>query len=410
MKKNIAIIATLDTKGEEVAYIKGLLDAQGDVAILIDVAPLGPPTVQPDYSNKEVARRGGHSLETLLKGEQRDEIMAAMGEGAANLLSGLLKAGKVDGVLGLGGNQGSAMAAMAMKALPIGFPKFLVSTVASGDIRPYVGNKDIAVMFSVSDLVGGPNPVARSILKNATSALLGMVNGGEAVALTKGERTVAISAFGNTQPAVDRAMALLREKGFEVIAFHASGAGGSAMEELIEEGIINYLLDLTPHELSEEIVGVGAYVPVRPGRMTAAGRKGIPQVVSTGAMEYLAFGPMESIPSRFRRRKIYMHNPYNANVRVSRKEMAVIGKVMAERLNDAKGPTMVLIPMRGWSIHGREGHPLHDPHGDKILLNNLKRNLKKDIGFEEIDAHINDPRFAERCVEALIGLTEERKI
>lgn len=406
MKRNIAILGTLDTKGKEVAYMKGLVEARGHTAILIDVGPVGPPGVEPDIPNEEVARLAGHELSSLLQTGERDRVMEAMGEGAGRCILNLLRAGRLDGVLGLGGNQGSAIASMAMRVLPLGFPKFLVSTVASGDIRPYIGHKDIGVMFSVGDLVGGPNPVTRSVLANAVSGLLGMVEGGERISLRQGERTVAVTALGNTEPAVSWATRLLRQRGFEVVAFHASGAGGSAMEELIEGGFINAVLDLTPHEVTEEVVGAGAYVPVRPGRLSAAGLMGIPQVVSTGALEYVCFGPRESIPPGMRRRKIYMHNPYNANMRVSREEMAQVGRVMAERLNQARGPTAVLVPRKGWSVYGREGGPLHNPRGNKILVKALKDHLKSHIRYEEIDAHINDPQFTDVCVGVLADLVK----
>ena len=405
-KRKVAILGTLDTKGEEVAYMKGLIEARGHTAILIDVGSLGPPWVEPDIAKEEVARLAGCELSNLLQTGERDGIMEVMGEGAARLLLNLLKEGRLDGVIGLGGNQGSAIASMAMKALPLGFPKFLVSTVASGNIRPYVGHKDIGVIFSVGDLVGGPNPVTRSILANAVSALLGMVEHGERISSEGGERPIAVTALGNTQPAVDRAMGLLREKGFQVIAFHASGAGGSAMEELIEAGVINGVLDLTPHEITEEVVGAGVYIPVRPGRLSAAGRLGIPQVVSTGALEYVCFGPRESIPPRLRRRKIYMHNPYNANVKVSRNEMAKVGKVVADRLKQARGPTAVLVPLKGWSIYGGDGGPLHDPQGYNMFVKSLKRHLRRDIRYEEIDAHINDRHFADACVNVLLEFME----
>ncbi len=406
MKRNIAILGTLDTKGAEVAYMKGLVEARGHSAILIDVGPIGPPGVEPDMPNEEVARLVGYELSSLLQTGARDRIMETMGEGAGRSVLNLLQEGRLDGVIGIGGNQGSAIASMAMKVLPLGFPKFLVSTVASGDIRPFVGHKDIAVMFSVGDLVGGPNPVTRSVLANAVSGLLGMVEGGKRISLRQGERTIAVTALGNTEPAVSRATRLLRQRGFEVVAFHASGAGGSAMEELIEGGFINAVLDLTPHEVTEEVVGAGAYVPVRPGRLSAAGLMGIPQVVSTGALEYVCFGPRESIPPGMRRRKIYMHNPYNANVKVSRREMAEVGKVMAKRLNETRGSTAVLVPLRGWSIYGGEGGPLHDHRGNRIFIEALKGHLKADIRYEEIDAHINDHQFADACVNVLLEFME----
>ena len=376
VRKNIAILGTLDTKGREVAYMREFFEAHGYSTTIIDVGPLGPPGIQADIASGEVARQGGVNLSGLVQTGKRDRIMEGMGKGAMELLSRLYGKGRIDGVIGIGGNQGSAIASMAMKALPFGFPKYLVSTVASGNIRPYVGCKDIGVVFSVGDFLGGPNPVTRSVLANAVSAVIGMVEHGFKGNLKAGDRTIGVTALGNTEPAVNQAVNLLHDKGFQVIPFHASGAGGSAMEELIEEEIIHGVLDLTPHELTEEVVGAGAYQPVKSGRLKAAGTKGIPQVVSTGGMEYLCFGPKESIPPRFRNRKIYMHNPYNANVKASRKEMAQVGKIMAERLNQARGPTAVMIPLRGWSIYGAKGGPLHDAAGYKVFLEALKNHLK----------------------------------
>lgn len=409
---NIAVLATLDTKGQEVAYMKNLFEAQGHSAVIIDVGPLGPPGVPPDISNEEIARRAGWELPSLIQTGQRDRIMEEMGKGAMKLLLHLYQEVKIDGVIGLGGNQGSAIASTAMRALPFGFPKYLVSTVASGNIRPYVGHKDIGVVFSVGDLLGGPNPVTRSVLENAASAMMGMVEHRRADEKGKIEppgRTIAVTALGNTEPAASLAVRQLHEKGFQMIPFHASGAGGSAMEELIEQGVIHGVLDLTPHELTEEVVGAGAYIPVRPGRLRAAGAKGIPQVVSTGGMEYLCFGPKESIPLRLRKRKIYMHNPLNANVKVSRNEMAQVGKIMAERLNGAGGMTAVLIPLRGWSVYGAKGGPLYDEVGNSIFLKTLRNHLSARVRLEEVDAHINDALFVDQCVKQLVEFMEKEE-
>jgi uncharacterized protein (UPF0261 family) len=408
-KRTIAVLATLDTKGEEAAYIRCRLENLNCLATIIDIGPLGPPGVRPDIDNGEVARQGGWELAALLKTGERDRIMEIMGKGARKLLSLLFCEGKIDGVIGLGGNQGSAVSSMAMQALPFGFPKYLVSTIASGNIRPYVGNKDIGVVFSVGDFLGGANPVISSILANAVAAVVGMAENGRRMAATPGKRTIAVTALGNTEPAASRAVKSLRAAGFEVVAFHASGAGGSAMEELIAEGLIQGVLDLTPHELTEEVAGAGIYRPVRPGRMTAAGLKGIPQVVSTGGMEYLCFGPRESIPLKLRKRKITMHNPMNANVKVSRSEMAEVAGVMAERLNAAVGPTAVLIPLKGWSVYGAPGGVLYDGTGNRIFRNVLKDRLRKDIEFREIDAHINDGLFVDACVGQLITFMEKTK-
>jgi uncharacterized protein (UPF0261 family) len=408
-KGNIAILATLDTKGAEAASMRGLLETLGCAATVIDIGPLGPPAIRADHSNEEVAGLGGWNLAELVRTGRRDRIMETMGKGAGKLLSHLFFEGRIDGVIGLGGNQGTAVSAMAMRVLPFGFPKYLVSTVASGNIRPYVGDRDIGVVFSVGDFLGGINPVTGPVLANAVAAVVGMVRHGSRIALKPGERTIAVTALGNTEPAASRAVKTLKERGFQAVAFHASGAGGSAMEDLVAEEMIQGVLDLTPHELAEEVVGAGAYQPVNPGRLTAAGRKGIPQVVSTGGLEYLCYGPRESIPRRLRKRRIYMHNPYNANVKVSRSEMAEVGRVMADRLNTATGPTALMVPLKGWSVYGAPGGVLYDGVGNRVLLKALREHLKEGIRIREIDAHINDAPFVDACVDQLITYLEEKR-
>lgn len=404
--KTIALISTLDTKVDSVAYMADIVRKLGCVPVLIDVGALSGQEIASDFTNVEVVRRVGRDLGSLLKAGKRDAVMTAMGEGAGLVLQELLQTYQLDGVIGIGGNQGTAIAAMAMRTLPFGLPKYLVSTVASGNMRPYVGHKDISVVFSVADLVGKPNAVSKAILGNAVAAVAGMVTNGRPIDRGMSTRSVALSALGNTEPTAHRISELLTEAGYEVVTFHGSGAGGSAMEELIGAGVFCGLIDLTPHELSEEVVGTGAYVPVLPGRMTAAGKAGIPQVVSTGALEYVCFGPWESIPRSMRKRKIYMHNPYNANVKVTQKEMAVIGREMAERLNQARGHVTVLVPQKGWSTYGSEGGHLYDPRGYQILLAGLKKGLKPEISYSEIDLHINDSAFADLCVETFLLLLE----
>ncbi|MDF1591514.1 MAG: Tm-1-like ATP-binding domain-containing protein [Desulfobacterales bacterium] len=408
MPKHIAIIATLDTKEPEAAFMAGMVREHGHIPIVIDVGAF-TASGKADFSNNTVAAQAGCKLERLVQTGERDTVIKTMGQGAMRVLLALLKQGKLDGAIGLGGNQGTAIAAMALRSLPLGFPKFLLSTVASGNMRPYIGNADIGMMFSVADLLGGPNPVSRSVMSNAVAALLGMVERGEPISLAARGRTIALTALGNTEKAANRIHGQLCQRGYQVITFHASGAGGSAMEELMESGIFSGVVDLTPHELSEEVVGAGAYIPVRPGRLTTAGRVGLPQVVSTGGLEYLCFGPKESIPGRLRRRKIYFHNPNNANVKISPTEMAQIGTVMAERLNTAAGPVAVLVPTKGWSVYGSKGGPLFDPKGNRMLLQALKQQLKPSIPYREIDLHINDHAFADICVEALIGFLQERE-
>lgn len=403
-EKNIAIIGTLDTKIESVSFMADIIRDHGCRPILLDVGALSTLEVQADYPNEKIAHLAGENLSELIESGKRDKIMTVMGHGAGHALKTLLEEKRLDGVIGIGGNQGTAITAMAMAVMPIGLPKYLVSTVASGNMRPYVGHKDINMVFSVADLVGRPNTVTRIILKNAVCAVLGMAMHGDLVSVGQSKRTVALSALGNTEPAAHRISELLTEKGYEVITFHASGAGGSAMEELIDADVFCAIIDLTPHELTEEVVGLGAYIPVIPGRMKAAGRAGIPQVVSTGALEYLCFGPWESIPTSMRKRKIYMHNPYNANVKVSQKEMTRVGKVMARRLNQATGPVTVLVPKKGWSTYGSKGGAFYDPKGYRLLLSSLQRELSSEIDYKEVELHINDRAFADICVDTLLPL------
>lgn len=376
---------------------------------MIDIGPLGPPAIRPDVTNEEVARRGGWELSALIRTGKRDRIMEVMGQGAGCLLSRLCFGNRIHGAIGLGGNQGTAISAMAMRVLPFGFPKLIVSTIASGNIRPYVGNRDIGMVFSVGDFLGGANPVTGPVLANAVAAVVGMAKHGRRVTPEADRKTVAVTALGNTEPGAARAVEAFNGKGFAAVAFHASGAGGSAMEDLIAEGLIHGVLDLTPHELAEEVLGAGAYQPVNPGRLTAAGKMGIPQVVSTGGLEYLCFGPRESIPQRWRRRRTYMHNPYNANVKVTRGEMARVGEAMAARLSAASGPTAVLVPLGGWSVYGAPGGVLHDAAGNRSLLKALKARLRKDIPYREIDAHINDGAFVDACVDRLVTYMQDEK-
>ena len=406
--KRIAIIGTYDTKALEMRYVAERIASYGHEGILIDAGPLTGPGTPVQYPNYEVARKAGWKLERLVKEGNRKTIMAAMAEGVGAILLELFTGGSLEGAIGMGGNQGSSIAATAMRKLPIGFPKVLVSTVASGNIRPYVGETDLMVMFSVSDLVGGPNPVSRSILGNAVAAIVGMVEKGEPIRITERSRTVALTALGNTEAAASRISALLKEKGYEVITFHASGAGGTAMEDLIEQGVFGGVIDLTTHELVEEVVGAGAYVPVKPGRLTKAPAKGVPLVVSLGGLEYLCFGPRETIPRRLRKRKIYMHNPLNANVKASEAEMKKAAYELAKRLNRGKGLIEVLIPSRGWSVYGAPGGPLYEPEGNEALLRTLKKKLKPSIPIRELDCHINDEAFASACVDALLRMMEKQ--
>ncbi|MDA8229227.1 MAG: Tm-1-like ATP-binding domain-containing protein [Desulfitobacterium hafniense] len=402
--KSIAVIVTIDTKEAETFFLHDFISSHGWNAIVLDVSTRNPHSFAAAFPRDQVSLRGGvpfQELGTL----RRDEIMRTMGLGAANILQELHAKGELGGVLAIGGNQGTAIAAIAMRALPTGVPKLIVSTVASGNVRPYVEYKDITMMFSVADLLGGANTVSRTILSNAAGAVMGMATYG--LPMKAGNKPViATTAFGNTDAAVSAASKILVEQGFEVIPFHASGACGSAMEELIENGLIHGVLDLTTHELIGEVFGLDIYTPLRP-RLEAAGKKGIPQVVVPGALEYFCFGPPESIPPSFRGRMTHYHNPYNTNVKATAEELTVVGRALAKKLNKSLGPVTVLIPAKGWSENGRLGGSLYDPVVDEALVNALEAALNPEIKLIKIDANINDPIFAETAAKTMQELMKQ---
>jgi uncharacterized protein (UPF0261 family) len=402
MPKYIILLSTLDTKGEEVLFIKERLEKKGLKTIAMDIGTLKKPYFSPDISRSQIAKAGGTGMAALKNFRRRDRVMEIMAEGSRKIVGKLYREAKADGIIGLGGNQGTAVATTAMKELPFGIPKIMVSTVASGNIRPYIGSKDIMMMFSVADLLGGVNTITRSILSNAASAMEGMVLSGMPVTITPRKKPlIALTAFGNTHSAVTKAIELLEDKGYETVTFHASGACGSAMEELIEEGMIDGVLDLTTHELLGEIYKEDIYTPVKPGRLEAAGKKGIPQIIAPGGLNYFCFGGPETIPKKYKNRKIHYHNPYNTNVKTSRQELKAVSSLMAKRLNSSRGPVKIIIPLKGWTDNSKKNQPLYSPLLDRFFVSSLKKLIQPHVELIEIDAHLNDPVFAETSVNAL---------
>jgi len=399
----IAVLATLDTKADEAVELARLITRGGARPRIVDVGLRSRPRGLADVTSEEVARRAGTTPEALLARGRRDAAITAMGEGAGRLLAEWHAAGRLAAVIALGGNQGSAIAAIALRELPLGLPKLIVSTVASGDVRRYVAAADVAMLFSIGDLLGGPNRVTRPVLR-AAAAIVGMARQAPTTELPQGP-AVAITAFGNTHAATTLAIDRLRAAGWEPVPFHASGACGSAMERLIDEGVIDAVLDLTTHELLAELYPFDAYAPVRPGRLTAAGRRGIPHVVAPGGLEYFCLGGPETVPEWLRRRPTHWHNPYNLNVRAGAEELARTGAEMARRLNAARGPLAVLIPARGWSEVGSPGGVLNDPKANAAFVAALRDGLRADIPLRELDATINDPAFADAAVDALLELS-----
>ena len=404
--KLILIIATLDTKGAETEYLKGLIEDGGFRVLVIDTGILGPPPFQPDISRSEVAKAAGTQIEELIRNKDKGRAIQAMAEGSKKLVQRLYMEGKIEGIIGLGGAQGTEIGTAAMRALPLGFPKLMVSTVASGlaQFGTYVGTKDLLMMHSVVDILG-VNVFSRCILSNASSAIMGMVGrGGRIEKLEK--KQIGMTIYGTTTPGCLVAKAYLESKGFEVVAFHPNGTGGRAMEEMIEEGILNGVLDMTTHELTDELVG--GFHRAGPSRLEAAGEKGIPQVVAPGSIDFIIYGPEKSLPPEYKSRKYIAHNPNMTLVRTSCEEMKAVGEIMATKLNRSKGPTIVMIPLRGFSYPNRKGEPLYDEEGNQAFIQSLKENIR-DVKVIEIDAHINDPEFANSAAQTMEKLLSEHK-
>ena len=397
--KTVLLIGTLDTKGEEYAFVRELILARGVNTLVMDLGTVGDPSFPPDISASEVASRGGTSLEALRARADRGQAIDVMLAGARAITREAFAAGRFDGILGLGGGGGTAMITAAMRELPVGVPKVMVSTMASGNTAPYVDVKDITMMYSVVD-IAGLNPLSRRILANAAGAIVGMVS--EEVTPAGDRPLIAATMFGVTTPCVTEARARLEAAGYDVLVFHATGSGGRAMEGLIDDGWFAGVLDVTTTEWADEVVG--GVLTAGPGRLSAAGRKAIPQVVSVGALDMVNFGAPETMPVPFRGRRLYRHNPTVTLMRTTPDECQRIGEQIAAQLNGATGPVVVLLPLRGVSMIDREGQPFHDPAADAALFQALRAGLKPEIRVRELDAHINDPDFAMALADELLAL------
>jgi len=401
LSKNIVILGTLDTKAPEIEYMKELIEKRGHKAVVMDISTLRPPPFKPDIPSEEVAEAGGVKILEVRATKDRNFAMEVMGRGGAKILKDRYESNNLDGVLAVGGAQGFAIASMALRALPIGVPKVSVSTIASGNIRPFVGNKDIMVMFSVADIMGGINTVTETILSNAVGAVVGMVEVGARMQPPWGKNVVALTTWSTTHTAVTKSSEILRKKGYEIVMFHASGACGSAMEDLIDQGVIKGVLDITTHELVGEVFGDDLYTPVKLGRLEAAGRMGIPQVIAPGGLNFFVLGALETLPPKYRNRKYIRHNPLITLVRLTKQELENLGEVVAEKLNKARGPTAMCIPTLGWNDYDKEGMLTYDPKSNKALIQSLKKHVKPQVKVLELEAHLNDPIFAEKIAEML---------
>jgi uncharacterized protein (UPF0261 family) len=398
---NIAIIGTLDTKGPEVGFLRETIVQLGHYPIVIDPGILGQPAIPADVSRQAIAEAGGESLEALLARKDKAHAQAVMLRGLVHVVSQLFAEGGFAGVVAVGGAQGTALATAAMRALPVGIPKVMLSTVACGQTTfgPYVGTKDIAMIHSVAD-ISGLNRVTCRLLAQAAHAVVGMASVAP-VAASKRE-LVALTQAGITTVGVMAVKNKLESLGFEVIAFHCNGIGGKAMEDMMLEGVIQGVIDFSPHEITDLLFG--GFMPAMPDRLQAAGRMGIPQVVTPGATDIRLYGVGPDLPENLRRRVCVQHTPTHTHVRASAEEMSGVGHFVAERLNAGRGPRAVLIPLRGFSMLNRAGSALYDEPANMAFTETVRRELAPDVERIEMDAHINDPAFAEAAVDIFMRL------
>ncbi|HXI17028.1 MAG TPA: Tm-1-like ATP-binding domain-containing protein [Chloroflexota bacterium] len=409
----IALVCSLDTKGEEARLIKDVIEARGHRPQVIDTGVVGDPQFAPDIHASDVAQAGGTSLEELRRTADRGAAIGVMAQGAAQVAAMLHREGRLDGIVGLGGSAGTAVVSSAMRALPVGVPKVLVSTVASGNVAPYVGTKDIALMYSVVD-VAGINRISRAVLTNAAGAICGAVEAAAQLAAQPAREEkplLAASMFGNTTKLVDTARAQLEQAGYEVLVFHATGSGGQTMEGLIRDGFIRGVLDVTTTEWADQLCG-GVF-DAGPTRLDAAGERGIPQVIAPGCLDMVNFGGEDTIPAKYREdkdRRFYVWNPQVTLMRTTPQENAELGRILAEKANASKGPVQVFLPLRGVSILDSvtdEGpQQFWWPEADQALFDGIKRHIRKDIPVHELDVNVNDPQFASATAGALLEMVK----
>jgi uncharacterized protein (UPF0261 family) len=408
MDKTILLIGTMDTKEEELLFCRELIRRRGCKVLLLDAGILKDPRTPPDVTRQEVARAAGVSdLGSLLALGNKGKCIATMIQGVTAKTQELLRRNAFHGILGMGGGQGTDICASAMRSAPRGMPKLLVSTIASGKATfgPYVGTKDITIMHSIVDLQG-LNFVTRGILANAAGAICGMVGTLEEAETKPCGVPVALSMLGTTTPGALRVKETLEGSGYEVVAFHQNGTGGIAMEEMIREGAFRGVLDLNLHEIGDRFVG-GLHSDPQKERLEAAGEMGIPQVIAPGSINYAVWGPLAGLPEELKSRKYIIHNPNMTLVRLSAEELRSVGKITAEKINRAKGPTRVFIPLRGFSFPDRENLPHWEPEGNRAFVESLKAHLNPSIPLEELDAHINDPEFIDPVTDAFLSMMEK---
>ena len=403
MSKIVVLFGSLDTKGKDYAFVKERIEEKGFQAFVIDVGVMGEPLFKPDINADTVAKAGGESLVSLRQKKDKGHAMAVMTKGAAEIAKKIYAEGNLDAIFGMGGSAGTAIISAAMRALPLGVPKVLVSTVASGDTKPYVGTKDIVMIPSIVD-VAGVNAISVDIYSRAVGALTGMME--TEVPEIESKPLIAASMFGNTTKLIDQCKDIMELANYEVMVFHTTGTGGMTMEDLIENDYFIAALDLTTTELADELCG--GVMSAGPKRLTTAGLKGIPQVVAPGCLDMVNFWAIDTVPEKYKNRKLYPWNPNVTLMRTNPEENTKLGQIMAERLNQSKGPTAVFFPLKGLSQLDSPGEDFWWPEANKALLYALKENLRKDIPLIEVDANINDAEFAKAVTDKMFEFLSKR--
>lgn len=402
--KTIVIIGALDTKGAEVEFVRQQIEQRGHDTVVIDTGVLGEPKTRADVTRQEVASTAGADIGSLAADNDRGKAVHAMTKGARAIVSRLHDEGRVDGIIGLGGGAGTTVGTAAMRELPLGIPKVMVSTLASGDTSQFVGVKDIVMIPSIVD-ISGLNGIARGVFTRAAAAVCGMV---EAVVPEADDLpTIIASMFGNTTPCVERARGKLEDNGFEVLVFAAVGSGGRTMESLVEAGEVAGVLDVTLSEWADELMG--GVMSAGPTRLEAAARTGTPAVVTPGCVDMVCFWEPETVPEKYREtHRLYRHNEKQTLVRTNVEENAELGRIIASKLNLSVGPVAVYLPLQGVSMTASPGGAFHWPEADAALFESLKSNLRDDIPVYEFDTTINDPAFADAMASGLMDMIEER--
>jgi uncharacterized protein (UPF0261 family) len=402
----IALVGTLDTKGHEYAFLRDRIAELGAAVMLVDAGVMGVPQVEADVSREEVARAAGADHAELVREADRGHAMEVMGRGAGAVVSRLHAEGRLQGIASVGGSGNASVAAAAMRDLPVGLPKLIVSTLASGDTRPYMGATDVTMTYSVVD-IAGINQISARILANAAGAIVGMARA--APPAEAHERPlIGATMFGVTTPCITRARERLEELGYEVLVFHATGTGGQSFEALAAGGFLAGALDATTTELADDLVG--GVLSAGPDRLEAVGRAGIPQVVSLGALDMVNFGPRDTVPPRFAERNLYVHNPTVTLMRTTPDENAELGRRIARKLNAARSPTVLFIPLRGVSAIDVEGQPFFDPEADAALIGALREGVDRErVEVVEVDTDVNDPAFATALADRLHELIQEAR-